>query len=77
MLRPFDHTAAVQLTDQEFEAVAGIAERSGESISDVIRRALGFPSEADAKQAQERRRYPRLVRLRSLGEHDVRLGPRG
>jgi hypothetical protein len=77
MPRPFDYMAAAYLTEQEFETVAGIAERSGDSISDVIRRALGFPSEADAKRAQEHRRYLRLVRRRSLGERDVRLGPRG
>jgi hypothetical protein len=77
MPRPFDHIAAAHLTEREFETLAGIAERSGDSTSDVIRRALGFPSEADAKRAQEHRRGLRLVRRRSLGERDVRLGPRG
>jgi hypothetical protein len=77
MPRPFDHLAAAHLTEQEFEVVAGMAERAGHSINEVVRRALGFPSEADAKRAQERRRCLRLVRRRPLGEHDARLGPRG
>jgi len=68
---------AAHLTRQEFETLAGIAERSGYSISDVLRRALGFPSEADAKRTQEHHQCLRLVRHRSLSERDVRLGPRG
>jgi hypothetical protein len=77
MSRPFDHMAAAHLTEQEFATLAGIAERSGYSINDVIRRAVGFPSEADAKRAQDHRRGLRLVRRRSLPERDVKLGPRG
>jgi hypothetical protein len=77
MPRGFDHMAAAHLTEQEFETLAGIAERSGYSISDVIRRALGFPSEADTKREQDHHRRLRLVRRRSLSERDVRLGPRG
>jgi hypothetical protein len=73
----FDHLATARLTEKEFETLEDIAERTGNSIGDVIRQALGFPREADAERADERHRRLRLVRRRPLGERDATLGPRG